>query len=150
MIKNPKLRLALADRNIIVDLDQYTADKAFDLFDKVAQIRIKTSPFTKYPKEEGESTEQWRERVSKEAEKDAVRREGEEVEVHLKRIFDAKHEMYNLAFEILNAICETFGASPLTESQFKSVNWLNVKKFIYDVLSTGDISCSDFYNEEIK
>ena len=146
-MKNTKLSLNLAERPIRIDLDQYTANRAFDLFDLVAAIRIKNSPFTKYPKEEGETNDQWRERIGKEAEKDQVRRDGEDTEVYLKRIFDSKHEMYNLSYEILNAICIVFGVETVSEERFKSANWMSVKQFIYDILTLGDIPASDFYTE---
>jgi hypothetical protein len=150
MMKNTRLTLQLADKPIRVELDNFTADRAFDLFDKVAEIRIRTSPYAKFPKEEGETNEQWRERISKDSEKDQIRKDGEDTDKYLKRVFDAKHESYNLAFEILNAICEVFGQEKVTEARFKSAHWMKTKQFIYDVLSLGDVPCGDFEPKELS
>ena len=144
-----KLILNLKEGSPIrINLDDYTADKAYDLFDKVAVIRIKNSPHAKFPREERESDDEWRERVKQESEKDQIRKKGEELEVYLRRIFDAKHEMHQQSYEILNAICEVFGLEQLTPERFKSANWMSTKKFIYDVLNLGDIPCADYLVEE--
>lgn len=148
-MKNTVLKLDLAERPVRIDLNMYTADKAFTLFETVAQIRIDSSAFAKFPKEEKETDEDWRTRIREQAEKDQVRKKGEEMPDYLKRIFDAKHEQYQLAFKIMNAITKSFGLEEITEERFKSGNWMSIKRFIYDVLSLGDVPCEDFAVREL-
>lgn len=116
-----------------------------DLREAVADIRRKHSIFAKYPMEEGESREKWKERVEPIIEADLTRKEGEGLQDHLKRIFEIKSDSHEMAPEILNAICEVFGLREVKEEDFKQSNYIDVKAFIYDVLSLGDIPCDDFY-----
>lgn len=148
-MKNTKLVLNLAEKPVRIDLDLYTSDRAYELFEKVAQIRIKNSPYAKYPKQPGEGDTEWRERLRIEAEKEQIRGEEESEKAYLERVFNAKNEQFMLAKEILCSICEVFGLEQPSEARFKSGNWIATKRFIYDVLSLGDIACGDFYVEEI-
>lgn len=148
-MKNTKLKLDLDGKPLVVDLNQYKADKVDMLYDKVAELRIKNSVYSKFEKEEGETDDEWRERIAKENEKNKIRKKGEASDVFLKRIFDAKHDMYNLSFGVLNAIAEVFQLEAITEERFKSGNWMSIKKFIYDVLSLGDVPCEDFYVKDL-
>lgn len=150
MLKNTKLRLNMLDKPITVDLDQYTADRVDQLTEKVAAIRIKYSIYAKYPQEAGETREAWAERVSKLAQDEYMRKDDETVQDHLKRMFDPKTDTHKMAFEITNAICEVFGQDVVSEARYKSASWLALKNFIYDVLSLGDIPCSDFLVEDLK
>lgn len=149
-MRNTILTLNLGEKPLKINLDNYQSDKVYDLFEKVAQIRIKHSAYGKFSRNEGETNEEWRERIAKEAEKESVRLDGEELDTYLKRVFDAKHEMYLIAFDVLNAICEVFGQATVSEERFKAANWLAVKKFIYDILTLGDIPANDFYTEPLK
>lgn len=144
-MKNTRINLQLGTRIFRVELDQYTSSKAYELFDKVAEIRIKNSPYAKFPKLEGEADDLWRERIAKESETDKLRKDGEDTEKYLKRVFDAKLEMYELSFSILNAIAEVFNQSKVTEDEFKQGGWLGIKEFVFKVLNLGDIPCNDFY-----
>jgi molecular chaperone GrpE (heat shock protein) len=95
--------------------------------------------YAKYPFEEGESREKWAERVSKAAQEEYSRQDGETAEAHLKRMFEIKNEAHEMAFEIMNAIAEVFGLKKVTKSDLDKVSWLSLKSFIYDILSMADI-----------
>lgn len=95
--------------------------------------------------EEGENKEKWRARVEPLIEEDLIRKEGETLQDHLKRMFEAKSDTHEMAPEILNAICTVFGLKSVSEEDFRKANYLDVKAFIYDVLSVVDIPADDFY-----
>ena len=94
--------------------------------------------------EEGESRDKWRTRVEPQMESDLTRQDGESVGDHMKRMFELKSETQDMAPKVLASICEVFNLRTPEEDQFKKANWLDVKQFIYNVLSLGDIPCDDF------
>ena len=130
---------------LLVDCNNYRYELVEDLRESVADIRRKYSVFSKYPMAEGETKEKWRERVEPVIESDLTRKEGEDLQAHLKRMFEAKSDTHDMAPEILNSICNTFGLREVSLDDFKKANWLDTKEFIYNVLNLGDIPADDFY-----
>lgn len=140
-----KLKINFGPNQFVVDPNTYSYDRVAELAEKVADIRRKNSLFAKYPLEEGESREKWRERIEPLMEKDMLRQEGESADDHLKRLFEAKVDTHEIAFEVVGAIADTFQLRAPTKEDFRAANWLKTRKFIYDVLNIGDIPCDDFY-----
>lgn len=139
-----KLRINFGTRQFIVNCNDLTYDRAVELADKVAAIRMKSSLLSQFPMEEGETREKWLERIEPLTDKDRQRKDGESVDDHLKRLFDGKIRSHNAAFEITNAIAETFNLPAVSKEDFKTANWLMVKSFLYDVLNLSDISADEF------
>lgn len=129
---------------LIVNCNDYSYEKVDALREKVADIRRSSSIFSKYPMEESESREKWKTRVEPQMESDMTRKDGESVADHMKRMFELKSETQEIAPQILSAVCETFNLRTPADEDFKKSNWLDVKQFIYNVLSLGDIPCDDF------
>lgn len=148
-MRNSKLRLPLGNLTITVDLDTFTYDKVIELREKVAEIRRKNSIYSKYPFDEGESREHWSERVSKEAQEDGVRKDGETVEDHLRRLFDAQDDTHKTTQEIVLGVCAAFNQPLPTDDQLRKANWLGLNSFLYDVLSLAKIPCPDFEPVEL-
>lgn len=145
MSKDLRLRINFGERQFVVNCNDYTYDRVEQLSEKVSEVRQKHSLFSKYPLEEGETKEKWRERVEPLMEKDAVRKDGETPEDHLKRLFQVKPEAHEIAYEVVGVIAEVFNLNHPNELDFKKANWLEVRGFIYDVLNLGDVECSDFF-----
>lgn len=144
MSKDTRIALPIGERRLVVKLDDYSLMRAMVLSEKVAEIRKNHSIFVKYPMDEGETREKWRERVEPLLENEQMRVDGESEQDHLKRLFNVKPDAHQMALEIINAIAETFGAKPFSEQELNNANWIAVKQFIYDVLSMGDIAADDF------
>lgn len=138
-MKEPRLEINVAGERVVVDLEKCTQQQVDDLYEKVVDIRSKHSVYAKYPFEVNETKEQWAERVSKESQGEIVRKEKESTEKHLKRLFDAKSEVSLVVPEIFNAVCEVFGAKTFAPADLKQVNWLKLKRFLADVLSSCDV-----------
>lgn len=145
MAKDLKFILEVGEVRVGVDTANYTLDKVEELREKVSEIRINNSPFSKYPMEEGETREKWSERVSPIVQEEEARKEGESSEDHLKRIFTAKNDAQTVAFEIFKAVTDVFNLRTFSKEEFKKVNWIKLKKFLYDVLDTADIPASEYY-----
>lgn len=128
-----------------MECDKYSYENVEILREAVSEIRRKHSVFTKYPMEEGETKDKWRERVEPLVETSLVRKDDESVQEHLQRMFEAKVDTHEMAPEILNAICGVFSLREVSEEDFKKANWLDVKEFIYNVLYLGDIPAEDFF-----
>lgn len=94
--------------------------------------------------EESETREKWRARIEPLIEEDLIRKEGETQEVHLKRMFELKSEAQEMAPEILSVVCKTFNLREPSEEDFKEVNYLQLKGFIFDALDLADIPADDF------
>lgn len=141
---NMKLKIVFGTRQFIVNCNDLTYDRAVELADRVSEVRSKSSLLSKYPMEEGETREKWLERIQPLLEKDRARKENESVEDHLKRLFNSRVDSHEAAFDIINAIGATFGNPSVTMEEFKSVNWIALKAFIYDVLDQADIDASEF------
>lgn len=148
-IEKLRLKINIGTRQFVVNCTEYTYEKATELAEKVAEIRRANSLFSKYPMEEGETREKWRERIEPLLESDVVRKDGESVQEHLGRLFESKVDSHNNAFDIMNAIGSSFGQQPLSKDEFKKANFLEIKSFIYDVLNLGDIACDDFYPKRL-
>jgi hypothetical protein len=142
---NMKLNVEVGSTRMAVDCNNYRYEVVEELRELVADIRRKHSIFSKYPMDEEETKEKWRARVEPEIELDLVRKDGEKFEDHLKRMFEAKTDSHEMAPEILNAIAKVFSLREVSIDDFKKSNWLDVKAFIYDILSLGDIPAEDFY-----
>jgi hypothetical protein len=94
--------------------------------------------------EEGETKEKWQERVDPVLENDSIRKDGEDVKDHLKRLIDIKNDIHVMSPEILMVIVDVFGLPELDIEDVKKGNWGEIKSFIYDVLSFGNVPCRDF------
>jgi len=94
--------------------------------------------------DEGEKREAWRTRVEPLMEADMVRKDGETPIDHLKRMFELKSDAHEMAPEIINAICDTFGLKEVNRDDFKKANWLEAKSFIFDTLNLMDIPADDY------
>lgn len=143
-IEKMKLKINFGPRQFIVNCADYTYERATVLAEKVAEVRRHSSLFAKYPMEEGESREKWRQRIEPLLENDVTRKEGETVPEHLARLYESKIDSHENTLEILNAIAESFSIMPLTSEDVKKSNWLEVKAFVYDVLNLGDIPCEEY------
>lgn len=134
----------LGNTRLKVDCNEYTFEKVQSLLEAVSDIRRRHSIFAKYPMDEEETREKWRERVEPLIEKDLTRKEGEALQDHLKRVFETKSDTHDMAYEIIKAICETFALREVNEDDFKKANWIELKTFIFNVLNSGDIPADDF------
>jgi hypothetical protein len=140
-----KIKVNIGQNQYVVDTMLYTYQRVVDLAEKIADIRRNHSLFAKYPLEENETREKWKERIEPLMEKDLIRKEGESEGDHLKRLFEAMVDTHEMAFEILGAIAETFRLNPVAQEDFRSANWIKVREFIFNVLHLGDIPADDFY-----
>lgn len=145
-----KMRVNVGQRQLVVNCADYTYERAVELADKVAEVRRKNSLFSKYPMEEGETREKWRERIEPLLENDIVRKDGESETEHLGRLFESRVDSHDAAFDIVNAIATSFGNAPFSKEDFKKTNWIDIRGFIYDVLNLGDIPCDDFYPKRLS
>lgn len=136
--------LELGNQKLFVNCSDYSYDKVEELRERVAEVRRKQSIFGKYPMSELETKEKWRLRVEPIIEADTTRKVGEEVTDHLKRMFELKSEVREMAPEILNIVCDLFGMKEVPLETFKKSNWLEVKNFIFNVLNLADVACADF------
>ena len=140
-----KLKINIGGNQFVVNCADYTCGRKDELTEKMLEIIRTNSIFTKYPMEEEESREKWQERVQKDMDKDKERKEGESVEEHLKRVLSPKNDAQEMALATLNAIAETFGLRQVTPEDLKNTNWLAVKRFLFDVLSMGDVPGADVF-----
>lgn len=144
-VTNLKLRINFGTRQFVVNCNDLTYDRAIDLADKVAEVRMKSSLLSKFPMDEGEGREKWLERIEPLLEKDRIRKDGESTDDHLKRLFGGKIDSHEAAYDITNAIAKAFDLQPVTMAEFKAANWMAIKSFIYDVLNMADVPADEFY-----
>ncbi len=141
-----KMKMIFGQQQFVVDPNSYTYDKVEQLTEKITDIRRAHSLFSKYPLNEGESREKWRERIEPLMEKELVRKEGEAAEDHLKRLFDTKVDAREMTFEIVEAIGETFKLAKPAKEDLRACNYLKLRTFIYNVLNLADIpNIDEFY-----
>lgn len=141
--------LVLGNQKLVVNCADYSYDKVEELRERVAEIRRKQSIFGKFEMEENETKEKWRLRVEPLIEADTTRKVGESTSDHLKRMFELKSEVRDMAPEILNVVCDLFGMKAVSQEDFKKSNWLDVKNFIYNVLNLADVACADYSPKEV-
>lgn len=138
--------VAIGDVRIVVDVDKYTS-KAVKALDKaIREIRQKHSIYAKHPMLEGESREEWADRIRPELEAQVTRKAGESEQDHLNRLFNPEIDPATAMFEILEAISESLGLRSVPKEVFdESANLIRVKEFIYNVLNMADIPADDFF-----
>lgn len=122
----------------------YTWDRAERLREETAQVRRDNSIFAKYPRNEGESEQAWKDRIKPEVETENIRKEGEDHSDYLKRVLELKSDVPTLLPQFMNVIVETFALRQPTEDDLKKMSYIESKRFIFDVLSNADAICSDF------
>src|SRR5579859_4874810 len=88
--REPRIEFIVADQRVIVDFEKLDCETRDALEERIIEIRKRNSIYFKYPFEEGETNEKWSERVSKLVEEEYARKDGEEVEQHLKRMFNSQ------------------------------------------------------------
>ena len=142
--QNLKIKINFGARQFIVNCNDLIYDRAVELAEKVAEIRMKTTLLSKYPMEEEETKDKWLERIGPLLEKDRLRKPGEAIEVHLKRISGAAVASHEAAFGVINAIAEVMGMPKVDLADFKSASWIAIKGFIYDVLTMADVDADEF------
>ena len=135
---------------LVVDVNNFTYQKVVELNEKIADIRREESIFAKYPLSEGEDRAAWRTRVEPLIEEDMIRKEGEDVSTHLRRMLSLKVDTFELAPKILAAVCDTMGLKNPGEDELGQASWLELKGFIHQILSSCDIPCEDFYVPDVK
>lgn len=145
-----KIKTVFGMSQFIVDPLAYSYDRVEKLRAAVTDIRKGHSLFAKYPLEEGESREKWRERIEPLMEKDLVRKDGESSEDHLNRLFEYKDDTFEMEYEIVQAIAKTFALTGPEKEDFRGSNLPKTRKFIYDVLYLGGIPCDEFYPKRVS
>lgn len=139
----PPLRLDLNPGVVVVNTDKITPDQMDDLSDQLAEVSRKHSIFGKYPMEEGETIEAWKERVEKEIPEKNRRKDEESVDEYMKRIFKPQQDKKLMLFDTLSAISHTFGGSVSYEG-FRKAPYGDSKNFVLKVLKGMDFPVVEY------
>lgn len=139
-----KIRINFGQRQFIVDCNHLTYEHAVELAEKVAAVRMRNSLLSKFPMEEEETREKWLERIEPLLAQDRLRRSNESIDDHLKRLFGGNIASHDAAYDVINVIAEVFGNQAVDKDDFKKANFLQIKAFIFDVLSLADVPADEF------
>src|SRR5665213_671634 len=99
----PNLRLELPPSNLTINTDKITPNKMEKLSEVLAEVRLKHSPFTKYPMEDDETFEQWQERINPKLLELNKKKDGEKADEYLHRIFKIELDKKEIVFDTLCA-----------------------------------------------
>jgi hypothetical protein len=141
----PNLRLELPPGNLVINTDKITPNKMEKLSEVLGEVRLKHSPFTKYPMEDDETFEQWQERVNPKLIEMNKKKEGEKAAEYLARIYKVDLDKKELVFDTLSALAETFDqGAKVTKETFGNGSYVQMKGFVKDVLKSCDFDARDY------
>lgn len=139
----PPMRLALGQGVLLVNPDSITPDQMDSLSDQLGEVTRKHSIFGKYPLKDGETIDEWRERVEKEIPEKNKKKDEESAEDYLKRIFKPQRDKHELIFDVLMSFCSVFGGS-MTREGFRSSPYGESKSFVLKVLKGIDFPTAEY------
>jgi hypothetical protein len=141
----PNLRLELPPGHVVINTDKITPNKMEKLSEVLGEIRLKHSPFSKYPMEDDETYDQWAERVNPKLIEANKKKEGEKTEDYLKRLYKVELDKKEIVFDTLLALACVFDqGKAVTEEAFGNGSYTQMKGFVRDVLKSCDFDVKDY------
>lgn len=134
-----KVRLA-------INTMEYKEASVAELHTKVLDVYRRHMPIYRHPMLEEETEDEWKARVQPLLDKEKIRKKGESVEDHQRRLFSPSGgDTHKIAFEIVTAIASVFQPKVVVSPEdYKEANWLKIKLFLFDILNLADIPCDEF------
>ena len=132
--------LEIGTNRLVIDPDTITLRKVKALAFAIDEVRAKHSVFREYPMLDKESLEAYRERVSKLLLEKNDKKDDEDAETFLKRIYESKLETQSMLYDQLKAIADQFGqGNKVTEDAWEETPYLGAKNFVSAVLEHCDL-----------
>lgn len=122
MVKNTLISVNLGPARLVVDNDRYTLSIVKKLTSTVSEIRDKhlSALDARVKRAEDETDETYNKRLAEVGDRNLLA---------------------EMAFDITKAIAENFGQTDkVTPESFESASWPSIKRFLFEVLSEGDIN----------
>ena len=134
----------IGQSRIIVHLDKVTPAKIDQLANKLGEVKQKNSIFGKYPLEDGETLEKWQERVLPLLGEETKKKEDEDVDTYMTRIFKPENDKKQLVLGVLSAIGETFDQpGKVTKEVEDQFPYISTKMKIVSLLKACDLPTMD-------
>lgn len=138
-------RLELGSSSLIIDSKKISPNKMDEISEALSDVKLKNSIFYKYPLEESETLEQWHERVTPLMKEEAAKRDDEDGGEYLKRVLYKQESKKQVLFDTLQALAKIFNQSDkVTMEAFNNTSYMDMKKFVVDVLKACDLPTVDF------
>jgi hypothetical protein len=137
------LRLDLAPGVLIVNPEKITPTQMDELTDLLAEVSLKSTIFGKYPLQDNESLEEWRERVEKEIPEKNKKKEDETASEYMKRVFKPQQDKKQMVFDTLEAMAKVFGGS-VSHEGFMKQPYGDSKSFVVKVLKAIDFPTGEY------
>lgn len=139
----PPLRLDIPPGVVLINTDKITPNQMDQLSDLLAEVARKHSIFGKYPLAEGETLDEWKERVEKEIPEKNRKKDDEKSDEYMKRIFKPQQDKKLMVFDTLEAMSTVFGGNVSYEG-FRSASYGVTKTFVLNVLKAMDFPVGDY------
>ena len=128
---------------LIIDPNVITPRRVDILAENLAKVNLKHSLFTKYPMLEDETNDQWNERVLPLMMEANKKKEDEDNDKYLLRIFKPNMERKEVMFDTICAIADSFDkAGAVTKDNYMDIPTHELKSFTFGILKHCDLDAS--------
>lgn len=138
------LYLKIGDNKILVNPSSITRRMSDQLNCKITKARIDNSEFKEVPPKEGETKDEYQERLKEWGKEQSKLRKGESAEEFLTRNFEYRAYKDNWGYlnDIVKAIAEvTNQANKFDEESLKDTPTVDINNFIFRVCKVAKIPC---------
>jgi hypothetical protein len=141
-----KYEVSMGTERLVVESKQILFEKIEALVEGLGAIKQANSPFTKYPMQDDETTEQWYERVlPKLMEDESARLDGETTEAYVKRLHTPKLDTHKNCLATLQLIGRVFDqAYKVTDANFSKTSFPDAMEFIVKVFKACRVSTQGY------
>ena len=140
-----KLKLELPPGFIVIDVDKIEPDQMDEISDMLGEVKFQNSVYHEFPMLDGESDEEWQERITPLWLESKSKKKDESIEEYLRRSFKTSNAKKKILFDTLKGLAGVFGqADKVTEKAFGQSSYVMCKRFVIDVLKAIDFPTSDF------
>ena len=137
--------VALGERRVVVDTKDLIWSKMELLAEEYASVKKQHSLFAQFPINDDETVEEWSERVSPLLLEENKKKDGEDSETYMKRVYSLKLDKQKLVKDTVAMIATVFGqGEKICSGSFDRSSYPECKSFIIAVFEAVDLSTRDF------
>jgi hypothetical protein len=127
----------------------FEKDVLFENIDKISEeyseVKTKHSLFAKYPMKDGESSQEWQERVLPLLAAESNKLDKESNKDYLARIYKLSLDKHKLTIDTIKMLAKVFGQeAKATDASFKKCSFVAARKFVVTVFEACCLPTRDF------